>query len=202
MICKKNKDAWYYFFQFFKHVCFPLPVRFLLLQSLKIFTVGKILQLSADHQARWPLCKLWEHRFSVPDLVSSHPLPPPVVFFSIKIVFFEQSMQAVSLTSLPSLVFYSFTMFTNLKYNILMFFAPVSLFCCFSIEIWTVAGHVDRPNKFYNGHGSFVTSQNNGYCEEHATILNWQTTNRQLTDTLLTYQWHFVLKVRPYCLVC
>ena len=53
-----------------------------------------------------------------------------------------------------------------------MFFAPVSLFCCFSIEIWTVAGHVDRPNKFYNGHGSFVTSQNNGYCEEHATILN------------------------------
>ena len=130
------------------------------------------------------------------------PPSPPVVFFSIKMVFFEQSMQAVSLTSLPSLVFYSFTMFTNLKYNILMFFAPVSLFCCFSIEIWTVAGHVDRPNKFYNVHGSFVTSQNNGYCEEHASILNWQTTNRQLTDTLLTYQWHFVLKVRPYCLVC
>ena len=39
-MCKKNKDA---FFQFFKHFWFPLPVRFLLLKSLKIFTVGKIL---------------------------------------------------------------------------------------------------------------------------------------------------------------
>ena len=37
-----------------------------------------------------------------------------VVFFSIiKIVFFAQSMQAISLTSLPSLAFYSFTMFTK-----------------------------------------------------------------------------------------
>ena len=42
----------------------------------EIFTVGKILYLSADHHAGWPLCKLWEHRSSVPDLVSSHPLPP------------------------------------------------------------------------------------------------------------------------------
>ena len=57
-----------------------------------------------------------------------------VVFFSIKIVFFAQSMQAISLTSLPSLAFYSFTMFTNLKINLLMLFAPVSLFFCFSIE--------------------------------------------------------------------
>ena len=32
------------------------------------------MQLSADYHAGWPLCKLWEHRFSVPDLVSS---PPP-----------------------------------------------------------------------------------------------------------------------------
>ena len=47
-ICKKNKDAWYYFFQFFNHFWFPLPVC-LLLKSLKIFTVGKILQLSADY---------------------------------------------------------------------------------------------------------------------------------------------------------
>ena len=32
---------------------------------------GKLLQLSAYQQARWPFCKLWgEHRFSVPDLVS------------------------------------------------------------------------------------------------------------------------------------
>ena len=41
----------------------------------KIFALGKILQLllfSDDHRARWPLCnQLWEHRFSVPDLVSS-----------------------------------------------------------------------------------------------------------------------------------
>ena len=51
-----------------------------------------------------------------------------VVFFSIiKIVFFAQSMQAISLTSLPSLAFYSFTMFTNLKINLLMLFAPVTL---------------------------------------------------------------------------
>ena len=57
-----------------------------------------------------------------------------VVFFSIKIVFFAQSMQAISLTSLPSLAFYSFTMFTNLKINILIFLAPVSPFFCFSIE--------------------------------------------------------------------
>ena len=39
------------------------------LLASKILTVGKILQLSADHHAGWPLCKLWEHRFSVPDLV-------------------------------------------------------------------------------------------------------------------------------------
>ena len=45
------------------------------LHASKILTVGKILQLYTDHHARWPLCKLWEHRFSVPDLVSS--LPPP-----------------------------------------------------------------------------------------------------------------------------
>ena len=57
-----------------------------------------------------------------------------VVIFSIKIVFFAQSMQAISLTSLPSLAFYSFTMFTNLKINLLMLFAPVSLFFCFSIK--------------------------------------------------------------------
>ena len=58
-----------------------------------------------------------------------------VVFFSIiKIVFFAQSMQAISLTSLPSLAFYSFTMFTNLKINLLMLFAPICLFFCFSIE--------------------------------------------------------------------
>ena len=50
------------FFQFFKHFWFPQSVGFLLLKSLKIFTVGKILYLSADHHAGWPLCKLWEHR--------------------------------------------------------------------------------------------------------------------------------------------
>ena len=48
----------------------------LLLKSLKIFTMGNVLQFSADHHAGWPLCKLWEHRFSVPDLVSP-PRPPP-----------------------------------------------------------------------------------------------------------------------------
>ena len=39
----------------------------------KIIYYGKKVQLSADHQAGWPLCKLWEHRFSVPDLVSFPP---------------------------------------------------------------------------------------------------------------------------------
>ena len=38
--------------------------------------MGNVLQFSADHHAGWPLCKLWEHRFSVPDLVSP-PRPPP-----------------------------------------------------------------------------------------------------------------------------
>ena len=36
---QEKKDAWYFFFQFFKHVWFPLPVRFLLLKSLKIFAL-------------------------------------------------------------------------------------------------------------------------------------------------------------------
>ena len=58
----------------------------------------------------------------------------PLHFSPIKIVFFAQSMQAISLTSLPSLAFYSFTMFTNQKINILIFLAPVSLFFCFSIK--------------------------------------------------------------------
>ena len=42
--------------------------------------MGKILQLSADHYAGWPLCKLWELRFSIPDLVSS----TPVFCFGVK----------------------------------------------------------------------------------------------------------------------
>ena len=53
--------------------------RFASWKSLKIFTVGKTLQFSADHHAGWPLCKLWEHRFLVPDLVSSPPPPPTVL---------------------------------------------------------------------------------------------------------------------------
>ena len=43
--------------------------------------MGKILQLSADHYAGWPLCKLWELRFSIPDLVSSTPPPPPLPWY-------------------------------------------------------------------------------------------------------------------------
>ena len=52
------------------------------LHASKILTVGKILQLYTDHHARWPLCKLWEHRFSVPDLVSSLPPSPVLVFIN------------------------------------------------------------------------------------------------------------------------
>ena len=44
-------------------------------KSKNIFTVGKMLQLSADHHAGWSLCKLWEDRFSVSDLVSPPPRP-------------------------------------------------------------------------------------------------------------------------------
>ena len=56
------------FIQFFNHfLCWVAS------WSIKIFTVGKILLLSADHHAGWSLCKLWEHCFSVPDLVSSTP---------------------------------------------------------------------------------------------------------------------------------
>ena len=39
------------------------------------------MQLSADHYAGWPLCKLWELRFSIPDLVSSSPPPPPLPWY-------------------------------------------------------------------------------------------------------------------------
>ena len=45
--------------------------------ALKI-AVWKILQLSADHHAEWPLCKLWELCFSVPDLVYL-PLNKPIL---------------------------------------------------------------------------------------------------------------------------
>ena len=49
-ICKKNKDAWYDFFQYFRHFWFPLSVRFLLLKSLKIlFYCGKNTVI-----IRWP----------------------------------------------------------------------------------------------------------------------------------------------------
>ena len=48
----------------------------------ELFTLEKVLQLSADHHARWPPCKLWEHRFSVPDVVS--PRPHPCSFESLK----------------------------------------------------------------------------------------------------------------------
>ena len=40
---------------------------------LKYSLCEKYLQLSADHHAEWPLCKLWTLCFSVPDLV----FPPP-----------------------------------------------------------------------------------------------------------------------------
>ena len=53
------------------------------LLASKIFTMGKILQLYADQRARWPLCKLWEHRFLVPDLFSSRHPPAPVVTIPI-----------------------------------------------------------------------------------------------------------------------
>ena len=85
-----------------------------------------------------------------------------VVFFSIKIVFFAQSMQAKRdliwdlicyfLTSLPSLTLYSFTMFTSLqKINILMFFAHLSLLLFQHRE--TKAGtnlHLHTTLKFYD----------------------------------------------------
>ena len=41
------------------------------------------MQLSADPHAGWPLCKLWEHCFSVPDLVSSPPPPTPRLVVAI-----------------------------------------------------------------------------------------------------------------------
>ena len=45
--------------------------------SLSKYLVWEKHLLPADHHAGWPLCKLWEHRFSVPDLVSS---PPSTLF--------------------------------------------------------------------------------------------------------------------------
>ena len=49
----KNLQLFWPFLMTIKHFWFPLPVRFLLLKSLKIFTVGKMLQLSADHHCLW-----------------------------------------------------------------------------------------------------------------------------------------------------
>ena len=46
------------------------------LLASKMFTLGKTLQLSDDHHTRWPLCKLWEHRFSVQELVFPTSSPP------------------------------------------------------------------------------------------------------------------------------
>ena len=46
------------------------------LLASKMFTLGKTLQLSDDHHTRWPFCKLWEHRFSVPELVFPTSSPP------------------------------------------------------------------------------------------------------------------------------
>ena len=72
-----------YFLFFCKKVrqkCWPIRANFISKQkqttslhqgwqwALKI-AVWKILQLSADHHAEWPLCKLWTLCFSVPDLV-------------------------------------------------------------------------------------------------------------------------------------
>ena len=77
-IFKKNQDAWYYFFQFFKHFWFPLSVRFLLLKSLKIlFYCGKNTVI-----IRWPprwVTALQVVRTSFLGLVSS--LPPPDLYF-------------------------------------------------------------------------------------------------------------------------
>ena len=87
---RKTKMHDIIFFQFFKHFWFPLPVHFLLVKSLKLFIVGKILQLSNDHHAGWPLCKLWEHRFSVPDLVSS---PPDYFYLILKTIFPQFHLQ-------------------------------------------------------------------------------------------------------------
>ena len=73
----------YFLFFFCKKVrqkCWPIRANFISKQkqttslhqgwqwALKI-AVWKILQLSADHHAEWPLCKLWTLCFSVPDLV-------------------------------------------------------------------------------------------------------------------------------------
>ena len=46
-----------------------------LLASEIFYFVKNTVQLSAEHHAMWPLCKLWEHRFSVSDL-SLSPLVP------------------------------------------------------------------------------------------------------------------------------
>ena len=68
---RKTKMHYIIFFHFF-----IISSAVWLLTSIKIFTVGKILELSSDHHIGWPLCKLWEHCFSVPDLVFPPPLPP------------------------------------------------------------------------------------------------------------------------------
>ena len=77
-MCEKSKEAWYYFLQLLNYfLCASLL-------ASKIFTVGNMLQLSADQHAKWLLCKLWEHHFSVPYLVSPFPMFLP--FYIIQLV--------------------------------------------------------------------------------------------------------------------
>ena len=59
-------------FRFFNHFLCRSTSRF----SKNIYCGKKTPQVPADHHARCPLWKLREHRFSVPDLVSSSPRLP------------------------------------------------------------------------------------------------------------------------------
>ena len=72
-----------------KQRCMILFFNFLIISSICRFTssfyqniilVWEKHQLPSDHHTGWPLCKLWEHRFLVPDLVFSPPNFPSLAF--------------------------------------------------------------------------------------------------------------------------
>ena len=55
-------------------------------------------QLPADHQAGWPLCKLWEHRFPVPDLACTPPPPPPAREYDPRTLYAHASIWSIEVS--------------------------------------------------------------------------------------------------------
>ena len=122
------------FIQFFNHfLCWVAS------WSIKIFTVGKILLLSADHHAGWSLCKLWEHCFSV-----LHPLWTRIciiildVIRTYKFVYIKDNVKCLikCFCELVKQKWEKVSCFVGLKL-LLLFTAIIFVFCLRSVDkLW------------------------------------------------------------------